>query len=260
MIFSALCLGVLLANQSEFSDDFNALPLGETRKAEFIALLLPIIEQENRAILANRQLVLDFFDLFLWNLQDKLQSKDFAKIVALAQTYKIEQLFMRDMFLLRIDIIPISLALAQAALESGWGTSLYSRKYHNLFGEYTTFSSIPSRKIAGSKKRIRVFKNIQQAVSAYMRNLNTHYAYTDFRRERFIAHSRGEGYTGLEALEFLLAYSEVREQYARRVATLMGRNLFERLDWQFYHKYCFPMSKRQHLQQILPVTSKAYLE
>ena len=257
---SAALLGALLASEVEFSDDFHALPLGETRKAEFVALLLPLLEKENRAILDDRQVVLDFFDDFLWNLHDRLHSADFQKIVALARAYKIGQLFCRDEYLLRIDIVPVSLALAQAALESGWGSSPYSRKYNNLFGEYTTLASVPSRKIAGSRKRIRVFESIADAVRAYMWNLNTHYAYSEFRKERLLAHSKGEGYTGIEALEFLLAYSEVREQYARRVAILMARNLFERLDWEFYRKNQQPMSRQQRLSQILPVSFRAFAE
>lgn len=256
----AALLSCLLASKVEFSDDFHALPLGEARKAEFVALLLPLLEKENRIILRDRQIVLDFFDNFLWNLHNKLHSAEFQKIVALARAYKIGQLFCRDAYLLRIDIVPISLALAQAALESGWGSSPYSRKYNNFFGEYTTLSSVPSHKIAGSRKRIRIFDSIEDAVRAYMWNLNTHYAYVEFRKERMLAHSKGEGYTGTEAIEFLLAYSEVREQYAHRVATLMARNLFERLDWEFYRKNQRPMSKQQRLLQILPVSFRAFAE
>lgn len=257
---SAALLSCLLASEVEFSDDFHTLPLGEARKAEFIALLLPLLEKENRTILRDRQIVLDFFDNFLWNLHDKLQSEDFQKIVAFARAYKIGQLFCRDAYLLRIDIVPISLALAQAALESGWGSSSYSRKYNNFFGEYTTLSSVPSHRIAGSRKRIRVFESIEDAVRAYMWNLNTHYAYAEFRKERLLAHSKGEGYTGTEAMCILLAHFRISEQYAHRVATLMARNLFERLDWEFYRKNQRPMSKQQRLLQILPVSFRAFAE
>lgn len=243
---------------SEFSTRFHALPLGDERKQEFISMLLPHLETENLKIIAERQVVVDFFDVFLWNLHKKLQSPEFYHIVALAKRYRIKKLFWRDEFLRRIDIIPISLALSQAALESGWGSSVYSRRYNNLFGEYTMHSSVPSRRIAGSKRRIRIFPSIRHAVEAYMWNLNTHMAYQDFRNERFLAHVKGTGYTGLEALEFLLAYSEIREEYAQKVALLMSKNFFERLDWQFYQHNHFVVSKTQRLKELLPHTKAQF--
>lgn len=245
----------LIPEVIQFPENFNSLPKGEQRKKEFVAILLPMIESENKRIAQERQYVLEFFqESFLQHIQQKLQNNQYKQIVAIAQRYRINRLLNYNEYLKRIDIIPPSLALAQAALESGWGISVYSKKYNNLFGEYTMHSYVPARKIRGNKRRIRVFNSLRQSIRAYMWNLNTHYAYSHFREERFNAHSKGGGYSGLEALSYLLAYSEIREQYAQKVAILMSENSFLELDISFFrenHPY-FARTKQEKLKIMIP--------
>ena len=87
----------------------------------------------------------------------------------------------------RADIIPNSIVLAQAANESGWGTSRFAREYNALFGEYTYDYSngvVPLLREEGEKHFVKTFTSVDKSVQSYFNNLNSHYAYEDFRKVR----------------------------------------------------------------------------
>ena len=89
----------------------------------------------------------------------------------------------------RVDIIPNSIVLAQAANESGWGTSRFAREYNALFGEYTYDYSdgvVPLLREKGEKHLVKTFTSVDKSVQSYFNNLNSHYAYEDFREVREI--------------------------------------------------------------------------
>ena len=91
--------------------------------------------------------------------------------------------------LYRVDVIPNSIVLAQAANESGWGTSRFAREFNALFGEYTyDFSDgvVPLLREEGEKHLVKSFDSVNKSVQSYFNNLNSHYAYKDFREVRKI--------------------------------------------------------------------------
>ena len=87
----------------------------------------------------------------------------------------------------RVDIIPNSIVLAQAANESGWGSSRFAREFNALFGEYTYDYSdgvVPLLREEGEKHLVKTFASVDKSVQSYFNNLNSHYAYEDFRKVR----------------------------------------------------------------------------
>ena len=99
----------------------------------------------------------------------------------------------------RMDVVPPSLALAQAAEESGWGTSRFARQGNALFGQYTYNAKpgiVPAQRDADRRHRVRSHDNLLAAVRAYVHNLNSHWAYEDFRRKRSRLRRAGETISG----------------------------------------------------------------
>ena len=135
----------------------------------------------------------------------------------------------------RVDIVPPSLALAQAAEESGWGVSRFARRGKALFGQKVFRGGeglVPLERPDGARYRVRSFDRVIDGVRAYLHNLNTHYAYARFRRVR--ARMRQEDGTldsyGLAGT--LLKYSERREAYLETIREIMqvnGLTVFDRL-------------------------------
>ena len=116
----------------------------------------------------------------------------------------------------RIDNVPASLALAQSAEESGWGTSRFSDLGNAVFGQWTWASEgmQPTEQRAGiGDYRIANFETPLASVPAYMRNLNTHHAYKSFRKRRAELRARGEPIRGAGLVHTLGSYSERGQDY-----------------------------------------------
>jgi len=116
------------------------------------------------------------------------------------------------------------MALSQAALESGWGDSLYAKKYNNLFGHYTSDGTKEGAIISGKKERIRIFPNISQSIESYALNLNTHWAYQSFRDERERARAQGEPFLGMSAIKHISKYSEIGKSYITMLKDIIKVN------------------------------------
>jgi Bax protein len=135
--------------------------------------------------------------------------------------------------LLRVDAIPPSLALAQAAEESGWGTSKFARRGNALFGQWTTSSDVgivPARRDAGKTHKIKAFKSLQDSIAAYMRNLNVHRAYREFRQARHSLRRRGRALDGLRLAAGMTRYSERAEKYVETLRIIINVNRLNLFD------------------------------
>ena len=122
---------------------------------------------------------------------------------------------------------------AQAAEESGWGTSRFSRVGNAIFGEWTFSTSesvIPRQRDKGKRHRIKVFKSLLHSVRAYARNLNSHRAYKEFRTKRHIQRRQGAILRGGALVDTLTRYSERGEKYVKTLRDIMVGNKLERLD------------------------------
>ena len=167
------------------SDFMDIQPIIE-RKRLFINTLIPIIYSENLQILNDRKKILDW-----WRESDGENfSRDFWPqwLFELSENYGSSDSNLGNL-LMRVDIIPISLALAQSAIESGWGTSRYSREGNAVFGQYTFDESKglkPKDRNENDEFFIKKFPNLSESVRSYLKNINTHLAYADFRMQQFV--------------------------------------------------------------------------
>ncbi len=171
--------------------DFTRIGGGKLLKVKFFDFLQPIVEAENERILQQRDFVKKSYVAYKkgWELNEK----HFNKLNDIASEYKLRNLDFKSesaykKLLLRVDQIPESLALVQAAIESAWGTSYFAREGNNLFGQWCFTEGcglVPRGRKEGLNHEVKVFGSVNEAVRAYMRNLNTHAAYTQLRNIRY---------------------------------------------------------------------------
>jgi len=133
----------------------------------------------------------------------------------------------------RVDVVPPSLALAQGALESGWGTSRFADLGNSLFGQWTYSGGIApaeQRTETHGDHRIAAFKTTTLSAAAYVHNLNTHHAYEDFRRKRSESRKRSPYPLGLDLAATLIRYSERGEAYVHEVRNIIKNNDLDKVD------------------------------
>lgn len=210
--------------------DLHLLPTVTERKQIFFLTLLPMVLLANEQIEQQRR---ELESIILKHDSGKtLSNEQRARLSFFASEYDLKgdplnDKNIRRRLLERIDIIPPSLALAQAANESAWGTSRFSQQANNLFGEWTFEQGaglVPRNRPAGSRHEIKRFDNLYKAITSYTRNLNTHRAYRDFRKERFRIRSSGHPLRGIDLAQGLIRYSERREAYVREIKRIIRQN------------------------------------
>jgi Bax protein len=203
----------------------------DERKSLFFRTLLPLILYENERISAERAGFLRIHER-LDNQADAALSPDEQALVdQLWMRYRIDGELQdrssRERLLRRLDVIPASLALAQAANESGWGTSRFTREANNLFGEWTWNEDIgllPQRRVEGATHFIRIFPDLHGSVRSYIHNLNIGHAYSSLRQLRASMRQQGESPDGLRLAGGLERYSERGEDYIREVRSMIHQN------------------------------------
>ncbi len=205
----------------------------DRRKALFLRSVLPLVLRSNERILADRARA----EALLARLRSgqSLGKADRKWLAALRERYGLppEPVPGNDGLLARVDAIPPSLALAQAALESGWGGSRFAQQGHALFGQRTWSTGgglVPEARGARQTFEVKAFETPQQSVRAYMLNLNRHEAYADLRRRRLAARKEGRRASGSELAAGLLRYSEIGEAYVRKLRALIRSNRLEDFD------------------------------
>ena len=223
---------------STLPSDFDQLQDVKLKKKLFYLITLPIIHESNRLILEDREMVINIEKKFL---RADLNENEVNETVRLAVKYKLDystidlKLF-RDLKQ-RINIIPVSLALAQAIVESGWGQSRFALEGNALYGQWTTNEQkgiIPEDRDEDKTHAVRKFENLQQSVQAYMHNINTHRAYYSFRVVRRIA-ERVQYTDPISAkVKFLAAYAEIGQEYVDKLELIIESNKlreFDRFDY-----------------------------
>lgn len=223
---------------SSLPSDFDQLQDVKLKKKLFYLITLPIIHESNRLILDDREMVINIEKKFL---RADLNENEVNETVRIAVKYKLDystidlKLF-RDLKQ-RINIIPVSLALAQAIVESGWGQSRFALEGNALYGQWTTNEQkgiIPEDRDEDKTHAVRKFKNLQQSVQAYMHNINTHRAYYSFRVVRRIA-ERVQYTDPISAkVKFLAAYAEIGQEYVDKLELIIESNKlreFDRFDY-----------------------------
>ena len=220
----------------------NSLPLDwqksfSLKKVEFIETLLPLIAYQNQQILVERERLFKIQNYLLDN--KTLNQKDLEYLSAIADKYLIEtnnkhKIDIVDKLLLSVNTIPTSIVLAQAATESGWGTSRFAKEYNALFGQYTYNEKkgvIPYEREIGKKHLIRHFSSLDKSVESYFKNINTHYAYEKFRSIRNAMH---EDNLDIKLLTNALDVYAEDKSYVDTINSIIDTNEFTQFDLRSY--------------------------
>ena len=215
---------------SSLPKDFMDINSVSERKNLFINTLLPIAFIENLKILDDRKKILDW-----WSQSNgETYQREFWPnwLYDVSDKYDYEGSNIGEL-LMRVDIVPLSLALAQAAIESGWGTSRYLREGNALYGQYTFDKNLglkPEDRDKDKNFYVRKFINLSDSTRSYLKNINTHNAYVKFRQERGTLRMNGDSLTGLSLVKFLDNYSERKLAYVDDIKTIIETNNFMKFD------------------------------
>jgi len=188
------------------------------RKELFIKIILPLILQENEQIEEDRK---KLFKLLAKKSNTK-EEKNWLKWKF--KEYKIKNRDISELKI-RMDIVPVSLAIAQAAIESGWGTSRFALEGNALFGQWTWSDKglKPLNNVDGDHK-VMHFKILTASIKAYKKNLNTHSGYIEFREARAKLRNRNERVTGLKLTQYLDKYSATGMEYTKKLEITIKKN------------------------------------
>ena len=195
------------------------------RKEFFIQIILPLILQENNNIRLDRKR--------LFSIINKSSNSDLEK-KWLQKKYKQYGVSSRDLSTLkvRMDEIPVSLAIAQAAKETGWGTSRFAQEGNALFGQWTWSGEGLKPKDSDSSEghKVMKFNVLQASVRAYQRNLNTHSSYRAFREARAKLRDQSKNLDSLILVQFLNEYAETGEKYVEVLQKIIQQNNLKDFD------------------------------
>ena len=217
-----------------FIDTFNFENFSNS-KQDFIKTLLPLISYENQTILLERNNLFNIKEALV--NKKTLNNQDLVYLKKIAKKYKIKisnkhKIDLVNQLLISIDIIPNSIVLAQAANESGWGTSRFAKEYNALFGEYTyDFSKgvIPLKREEGKKHLVKAFSSYDNSIKSYFRNINTHYAYEKFRLTRKLMRDKNNFSNISLLVERLNTYAE-DSNYVETISSIIESNKLSQFD------------------------------
>ena len=204
---------------TQFPRDLDALQSTKLKKETFIKIVLPLIVAENERILADREKLL--------TLSDKKFTTDLEKqwIRQKLLEYKVKKGDLKEL-VVRMDIIPTSIALAQAAKESGWGTSRFALEGNAIFGQWTWSGQgiAPLDRESNKNHKILKFPILRASVKAYQNNLNTHKSYNKFRQKRLALRDKKKRIKGLELTETLNNYAQTGTEYTKILNQIIKQN------------------------------------
>jgi len=223
-------LKVLNQNINEIYLDF----LSEYKK-DFVKTLLPLISYENQNVLLERS-KLDNIKVYLDN-NKTLPESDLKFLYKISKKYKLKTKNKHKYDLVKelldlVDIIPNSIVLAQAANESGWGTSRFAREFNALFGEYTYDYSngvVPLLREEGEKHLVKMFDSVDKSIQSYFNNLNSHYAYAGFREVRKIMREKNN-FSNIKLLVDELDSYAADTNYIETINSIIDVNKLYQLD------------------------------
>ena len=204
---------------TQFPRDLDALQSTKLKKETFIKIVLPLIVAENERILEDRnKLILLTKKKFTTDLEKQWLRQKLLE-------YKVKKGDLKKL-LNRMDIIPTSIALAQAAKESGWGTSRFALEGNAIFGQWT-FSGqgiAPLDRESNKNHKILKVPILRASVKAYQNNLNTHKSYKMFRDKRLKLRDKNKKISGLELTETLKNYAQTGSEYTKILNQIIRQN------------------------------------
>jgi len=211
--------------------DLPELQSAKERKRVFIKAVLPLVLKANRRIAREREML-----VYLYRAQADgwlLSGFDRRFLRELSKRYGVEQGNWEEL-LRRVDIVPPSMALAQAAIESGWGTSRFARHGNAMFGQRTFrpgTGMVPKERAEDQSYEVRRFETLYSSIESYIRNLNTHFAYETFRAGRTALRSLdGRELDSLRLIGALESYSETGQHYIDTLRVIITSNRLRQFD------------------------------
>ena len=208
-----------------FPREIKMIENTKQRKEFFIQIVLPLILQENNNIRLDRKR--------LFNIINKSNNTTLEK-KWLQKKFKQYGIPSKDILILKIrmDEIPVSLALAQAAKETGWGTSRFAQEGNALFGQWTWSGEGLKPKEADENEghKVMKFNVLQASVRAYQRNLNTHSTYKEFRLARAKLRDSGKLLNSIKLAEYLNEYAETGKKYVETLKKIIEQNNLKDFD------------------------------
>ena len=210
---------------SKLPKDLKKIKSTTTKKNTFIKIVMPLIIDENNKILENR--------------------KKLFKILAKPNNSRGEKVWLKRRFedygikneditelKIRMDIVPVSLAIAQAAKETGWGTSRFAQQGNALFGQWTWSGEglKPKESDKNEGHKVMKFNVLQASVRAYQRNINTHSSYEDFRLARAKLRDLGEPLDSMILSNYLDKYAETGNEYVKVLQKIIKQNNLKDFD------------------------------
>ena len=196
------------------------------KKEAFILTALPLILKVNQEILTLRRQIQNS------GCSGAVSNCGDPEIRHIADVYRVKGTI--DDLLVKIDVIPVSLALAQSIEESGWGTSRFAREGNALFGQRTWDDSdaglVPRRRDSGKSHRVRTFDTLLDSVRVYARNINRHKAYADMRQRRAAARRSGGNASAYDLIKGMRNYSTTGSAYIQNITTILDKNNLTQFD------------------------------
>ena len=188
------------------------------RKKIFIETLLANIVLSNDSILHNRNKIIKLSKKNHLTKDENKWLKDICK------TYRCKENDFEDL-LIKVDVIPPSMAIAQSIVESGWGTSRFAIEGNSIFGEHHSNGATGKHiKADSSDVKMKAFASIYDAISSYSLNINRHRAYNQFRIKRHQQREDKNGLNSLELVETLTSYSELGDEYTNYIKKFITAN------------------------------------
>lgn len=215
------------------SPNFSEFTAGDDRKQAFISYFVPLIRATNSEILKDRKTALE-----LRNRYADLGFLERRSLRSLANSYSLQEFDEENTqhwkeLLKRVNTVPTSLALAQAANESAWGTSRFAQEGNNYFGQWCFQPGcglVPKSRAAGKTHEVAKFSSPAESVKAYIDNLNRNSAYESLRSIRARRAEKNDSYSGIDLAAGLVKYSERGQDYVSEIQSLIRINQLEQYD------------------------------
>lgn len=209
--------------------DFAAIRDVKTKKKAFFDFMKPSVVRQNNLLLAKREKINAWLEHT--SLELPLSEQEQQQLDLLVKKYRVNNksstLSQLNELLLRVDVVPMPLVLVQAANESAWGTSRFSRIGLNFFGIWCYRQGcgmVPSGRNTGAKHEVAAFNNLDEAVARYFHNINSHNAYRVFRTIRFELRSQDQVLNPEILATGLLPYSERGADYVIDITKMLRQN------------------------------------
>jgi Bax protein len=198
-------------------------------KREFLEKIAPLVHSINEEVTLEREYLVNIIDQM--NKGYELNSEQSVWLKSRMKKYRVKSEVnvtnLRESLLPKIDVIPVELALAQAANESAWGKSRFAREAQNLFGVWTYDESkgiVPKRRAKGAKHLVRKYESMEASIRHYITLLNSHPAYKVLRDIRLALRTKGEQLDGVAMAAGLIKYSAKGEKYVAIIRSMINSN------------------------------------